>query len=103
MRIEDVLAQCAYKPGYLLLLREGSPRRLVVGASVNDSRDGVTPIHISMDFPIPDGDLCERDWLKLLRFSILSLEVHELEEWLTYKGNALYDPHSFGTAGPAIP
>jgi hypothetical protein len=102
LRIEDILTQCAYKPGYSLRILEGSPRRLFVGASVNDSRDGVTPIHISMDFPIPDGELCERDWLKLVRFSILSLEVHELGEWFTYKGKALYDPHSFGVSGPAF-
>ena len=92
MRLEDVLAECAYKPGYRLSIQEGDVRRLVVHAKVDDSR-APEKTNISMNWPIPSGDLPEKDWLKFIRWCLISLEIHEAGEWLRYKGGIPYDPH----------
>ena len=97
LKFEEVLKHCDYKKEFSLRIREGKPRKLVLAAKLPDSvtRDGQI-IDISMDFAIPQDDegLSERDWLKVIRWAIVSLEMHEVDEWLTYKGEQPYDPHT---------
>lgn len=96
MTLEEILEQCSYKPGYSLRIQDPDGiKKLVVSAKVYNSRerDDLEETYISMDFAVPTSELPERDWMKFIRFCILSLEVHEIDEWLYYKGERPYDPH----------
>lgn len=96
MKLEEVLENITYAPGYRLSINEdGHIRRLILHAKVEDSH-GVekNPVNVSCAYAVPHGDLPERDWLKLIRFALISLAVHEVDEWLHYKGEIPWDPHT---------
>ena len=92
MELEDVIKNVTYKPGYRLSIQKGEPRRLVLYARVTCSRTGESR-DISMNWPVPQGKIPEKDWLKFIRWCCICLEVHEAEEMLHYKGEIPYDPH----------
>ena len=46
-----------------------------------------------MNWPVPQGPLPEKDWLKFIQWCCITLEVHEAREMLRYKGEIPFDPH----------
>ena len=92
MELEDVIKNVTYRSGYKLSIQRGHPRRLVLHAKVPCSRTGESR-DISMNWPVPQGPLPEKDWLKFIQWCCITLEVHEAREMLRYKGEIPFDPH----------
>lgn len=104
--MQEQLARITYKPGWELTLTDHGPV-LVARFVTTDSRNPNYPLRVKAlravaGYPDPDA------FARSIKAALLSIEEHELDEWLKRDGQLLHDPHadpdhwqcSCGGAGP---
>ncbi len=92
IEFKDFLESFSYKEGWRFTIQEGTGK-LLISTRVRCTRSaGDNQIHISLAFPIPKEGTVD-SYMKFVRESVLTIETHEMDEWLWYKGGIYADPH----------
>jgi hypothetical protein len=102
--LRAVVADVTYKPSVTLkTYHDVNPRLQVLEVVVDgpDSRDWQAPdrrnITIVHRTVVPDYALMNNDHaIAFIRQCLLNMEVHELDEWVRYRGEQLRNPHEPG-------
>lgn len=91
-KLASVLKYVSYKPDWKLMIVPTS--QLLVGAYVQDTYSKeAKKIHISLSFPFIDVEKPVSLWLKFIRKCIITMECHEMDEWLKFKNRLPFNPH----------
>ena len=97
-RWEKFLQDFTYKPNWRFTAVEGGiyPGIYIQMRVPNSRRDVFNPndtVLISKTVNVPDSWVSEEFALDYLKSCIGHLEDHEIDEWIRYKGELVFDPH----------
>lgn len=97
----QVVADFTYKPGVRLELEEDRVRKpygsiLRVHVDTVDTRrlPAINPLELAHQTVVPEECYISEKFAKsFVRQCIRNMELHEMDEWLRYRGELLHDPH----------
>lgn len=92
-----ILDDIEYKPGWELRLEPGDymSAKLVITLNADDSRRPGHDVSIRAQHVVyPEMFSHEAEFIRFVRYKILEAEIHEVDEFLRYKGALVNDPHA---------
>jgi hypothetical protein len=104
VKTQQVISDLSYKPGWTFDFEPGrffQPPRLIITAEVLDSHDPERTVRFTMKRVIPKIIKTEEQFASWWEDIIIEAEIHEVREFLRYKGKLIDDPHEAVDVSPA--
>lgn len=96
--IQSAVRMISYKPGSRIRAFPGiGPYDEYIGISIavpSLERDSHQPSFLYANCSISLFAATEQELLKVIREAIRTMELHEVDEWIKFKGERIFDPHA---------